>query len=139
VGARFILVWAKHPYFQSSVDRATNTLLLNAHNIVTSVREREEFPSISVLLVLRYYASGVRYLAKSSECRCSVACVLVHLSSIDPTLPFYRLRRGMVTSGFSWKELLCCGKTKGSILGRNMSLGICPCLLSALSGSLSRA
>jgi hypothetical protein len=34
---------------------------------VTSGREREEFPSLYVLLVLRDYVLGVRYLAKSTE------------------------------------------------------------------------
>jgi hypothetical protein len=66
---------------------------------VTSGREREGFPSLYELLVLRDYILGVRYLAKSIECRCSVpSALLVHplgtLLFFGPTLPFYRLLVG---------------------------------------------
>jgi hypothetical protein len=106
---------------------------------VTSGREREGFPSLYELLVLRDYILGVRYLAKSIECRCSVPSALLvrplgTLLFFGPTLPFYRLRRGSVTSGFLWKELPRRGKTKGSILGRILFVSIRPCLLSTLVG-----
>jgi hypothetical protein len=46
VGARFILVWAEHPYIQSSVARATSTLLLKARSRGYKRRVREELTSL---------------------------------------------------------------------------------------------
>jgi hypothetical protein len=52
---------------------------------VTSVREREEFPSLYEWLVLRDYVSSVRYLAKATEFTTLLPlCVVSLFRWVDP-------------------------------------------------------
>lgn len=74
------------------------------------------------------YQMLTTYLAKSS----SVVAVSFVPSGVGQPSPFYRLRRGPVTSGFPWKSSLHCGKTSRFTLGKGSSVSILTRRLSSL-------
>jgi hypothetical protein len=84
VDARFILVQAEHPYFQSSVARATGTLLLITRNRDYKRAREGRIPSFYVILVLRDYLSTI-WLSR----RVSLLCVLPF--GLGRPSSFYRL------------------------------------------------
>jgi hypothetical protein len=134
VDARFILVRTERSYFQSLVACATNILLLNARS--RGYKRAREARVPKSLLVMSLRVLRIRCLLPAKSLR--ICALVLSCFSSSPssrlTLPFYRLRRGSVTSCFSWKVLLHHGRTKHFTSGRNVFVGICLGRLVSLVG-----
>jgi hypothetical protein len=100
---------------------STDILLLNARSRGYKLVREGRVPKFLWVALLRILRIGCSLPAKSLSVMVLWSYRLVMPPWSLLTLPLLYTKEGVVTRGFSWKGLSCCGKTKRSILGGNVS------------------